>query len=89
MANHIKENSITIPREAVRKAGGFVILPLKEYERLRERAIPTYYLHGKEAKELDKLVKEGLEEHRKGKTISAPSLGEALKIYGSRRDKKH
>jgi len=32
---------------------------LKEYQKLCERAVPTYYLKGKEAKKLDKLVEEG------------------------------
>ena len=61
------KNSITISRESVKKTGGFVVLPLREYERLRTQAIPIFQLHGKEAKELDKLVDTGLEEHHAGK----------------------
>lgn len=76
MANRNNKNSITISREAVKKTGGFVILPLKEYEKLRERTIPTYYLYGREAKELDKLVEEGLEEYRKGRCKEIKSLAD-------------
>ena len=50
--------------------------------------MPTYYLKGKEAQKLDKLVKDGLVEYRAGKTIKADSLGEALKIYERRKSNK-
>jgi len=88
MANRTNKNSITISKEKIRQEGGVVILPLKEYQKLYERAIPTYYLKGKEAKELDKLVEEGLREYKEGKTVEAPSLKDALRIYGRRRNKK-
>lgn len=83
------KNSITIPREAVQTKGGIVILPLKEYQRLCERAVPTYYLKGKEAERLDKLVGEGLKECREGKTIEADSLKDALRGYGRKKNKKN
>ncbi len=76
----VGKNSITISRETVRKKGGIVILSLGEYKKLCERAVPTYYLKGKEAEELDKLVEEGLREYQEGKTIKASSIEEALKI---------
>jgi len=76
MANRVSKNSITIPRETVRKKGGIVILPLREYEKLCERAVPTYYLKGLKAEELDKLVKAGLRNHRLGKTRKIKSLGD-------------
>lgn len=66
-----------------------MILPLKEHERLREQAVPTFYLEGKEAGELDKLVKEGLREYREGKTIEADSLKDALRNYGSKKNQKN
>jgi len=59
-----------------------------EYEKLRESAIPTYYLKGKEAEELDDLVREGRKEYNAGKTIKAESLNEALKIYERRNKNK-
>jgi hypothetical protein len=84
MAN---KDAITISRKNIQK--GIVILPLREYQKLCERAVPTYYLRGEEAEELDELVKEGLKEYREGKTIKASSLKEALKIYGKKKNKKH
>jgi len=89
MTNRVTNNSIVVSKRTVRKEGGIVILPLKKYEELRERAAPTYYLEGKEAEKLDKLVEEGLEDYRNGKTIKAPSLKEALEIYGRKQNKKH
>ncbi|TSC80185.1 MAG: hypothetical protein G01um101429_229 [Parcubacteria group bacterium Gr01-1014_29] len=76
-------NTITISKNEIKK-GGVVILPLKEYQKLREQAVPTYYLQGKEAKELDTLVEEGLKEYYDGKTTSAKSLDEALKMHGKK-----
>ncbi|MBI3335900.1 MAG: hypothetical protein HY001_05435 [Candidatus Portnoybacteria bacterium] len=86
----ITKDAITIPKRAVERQGGFVILTLREYQELRERAIPTYQLHGKEAEELDKLVEEGLRDYEEGRTISAPSLREALNKYerGNKKNKK-
>jgi len=74
MANRANKNSITISRGEVRKKGGIVILPLREYEKLCERAVPTYYLKGKEAEKLDKLVEEGLREYREGRCKTIKSL---------------
>jgi hypothetical protein len=83
------KNSIIISKEEIQKKGGIVILSLREYRKLCERAVPTYYLKGKEAEELDKLVEEGLRDYQEGRTISAPSLKEALKIYGRRKKNKN
>ena len=76
MGNGTRQNSITVSREEVQRRGGLVILPLKEYHKLRERAVPTYYLTGKEAEALDKLVEEGLREYRQGKTKKIRSLAD-------------
>lgn len=73
MAN---QNSVTISREAVQRRGGVVILSLEEYQKLHERAVPTYYLKGKEAGELDKLIREGLREYGKGKCKKIKSLAD-------------
>jgi hypothetical protein len=84
--------TITLTEEKIGKHGGFVVLPLKEYIRLCKSAVPSYYLKGKMAEELDKLVAEGLKEYEKGETIEAPSLKEALKVYErrqKRQGKKH
>jgi hypothetical protein len=87
MANVTVKNSITISKDSAQKAGGFVILPIKQYEKLREQSVPTYYLTGKEAKDLDKLVEDGLKAYEKGETISASSMREALEVYGKKKHK--
>jgi hypothetical protein len=69
-------NQITISKNKIDKQRGVVILPLKEYERLIERSAPTYYLTGKSAEDLDKLVTEGLKEHRAGKTRKVRSISD-------------
>lgn len=76
MGNGVTNNSIIISEKNVRREGGLVILPLREYEELREKAIPTYYLEGKEAEELDKLVEEGLEDYKKGRCKTIKSLAD-------------
>ncbi|MDP1689543.1 MAG: hypothetical protein Q8L47_05480 [bacterium] len=78
-------SNITIQKSKIKEENGVVILPIKEYQKLLERAVPTYYLTGKEAEKLDKLVEEGQKEYREGKTIKAGSIKEALKKYGSKR----
>lgn len=55
---------------------GMVVLPLAEYERLAERAVPEYYLTGKAARDLDKLVDEGLREYQAGKCRAIKSLAD-------------
>ncbi len=56
-------------------------MSIKEYQKLQEQAIPTYYLTGKDALKLDREVKQALKDYRDGKTIKAGSIKEALKIY--------
>jgi len=75
--------TISISKAKVQKERGVVVLPMKEYQRLLAASVPTYYLKGKAARDLDKLVEEGLREHRAGKTISAVSTSSALKAYRS------
>jgi len=79
MVKVLENQIVKIPQKALKK--GVVLLDLEEYRKMRAREIPTYYLKGKEAEELDKLVEEGLKEYKRGETIEAPSLKEALKIY--------
>lgn len=66
---------------------GLVILPIEEYQRLSEHAVPEYHLSGKAAEKLDKLVEEGLRDYAAGKTTRAPSLKEALKEYAKKNRK--
>lgn len=77
-------STITISKEKIKKDAGVVVLPVKEYQRLLRASVPTYYLTGKAARDLDKRVEEGLREHREGKTIVADSTSSALKAYRSR-----
>lgn len=67
---------ITIQKRKIEEENGVVILPLKEYKKLVESAVPTYHLTEKAAKRLDKLVNEGLKEHKAGKTRTIKSLAE-------------
>jgi len=76
--------TITVRRSDVQKQKGMVILPVEEYRKLLKQAVPTYYLTGKAAQRLDRLVEHGLKEYREGKTIQAGSLKEALRKYAKR-----
>lgn len=82
------QNTIQVPRQRVAKKRGVVILDLEEYEKLRERAVPTYYLTGKAAERVDRVVEEGLREYERGDTIKGDSLEEALEIYEKQGHKK-
>jgi len=66
--------TIKVPRQALKK--GVVLLDLDEYRKLQAQAVPTYYLTGKKALALDRLVEEGLREHRAGKTRKIKSLAD-------------
>jgi len=70
------KKTVSISRSEVDKKGAIVILSLKEYQKLCERAVPTYYLKGEEAENLDKLVEEGLREHRKCRCKTIKSLAD-------------
>lgn len=74
MANNVK--NLIISRDVITKRGGVVILSLDEYRRLCENVAPTYYLKGKAAKRLDKLVEEGLRDHYLRKTRKIKSLAD-------------
>ncbi len=75
-------------RKTAAKSRGTVTLPVKTYRQLLDAAIPTYYLTGKAATDLDKLVEEGLRDHAEGKTIFANSISEALAIHRRQEHKK-
>lgn len=68
--------TITISKKKIKEDGGVVVLPLKEYRKLCEQAIPTYYLKGRAAEKLDKLVENGLKDYRAGKTKTLKSLAD-------------
>lgn len=66
--------TVNISTVKIARQRGVVILPIGEYKKLLERATPNFYLKGKEAKKLDKLVEEGLREYREGRTKEIKSL---------------
>lgn len=68
--------TISLSRAAVQKQKGMVVLPIKEYQRLLAAAIPTYYLTGKAALKLDKLVDDGMRDYKAGKTRVLRSLAD-------------
>ena len=80
--------TITLTKRRITREKGLVILPIAEYRRLQERAVPEYFLTGKAARDLDKLVEEGLREHALGKTIRAASVKEALRTYAEKNRKR-
>ena len=69
-------NTVVISPKRVRKEGGVVILSLEEYKKLSLGAAPDYYLKGRAANKLDKLVGSGLKEYREGKTKVLKSLAD-------------
>ncbi|MEK7150047.1 MAG: hypothetical protein AAB688_00300 [Patescibacteria group bacterium] len=67
--------TITIPKNLI-KNDDLVIVSRKEYESLKACTIPTFYLKGKEAEKLDKLVKGGMKEYQGGKCKTIKSLAD-------------
>ena len=63
-----------ISQNKIKKEGGVVVLPLEEYQRLLIKAVPHYYLTGREAKELDESVNEAEREYKDRKTKKFESL---------------
>jgi ATP phosphoribosyltransferase regulatory subunit HisZ len=84
----IAMTTATLLKKAISRNEGVVVLSLKEYDRLLSTHVPNYYLTGKAATDLDKLVEEGLREYAEGKTISAGSISEALAIRRKQEHKK-
>ena len=69
-------STISLSKKQIQKNKGMVVLPIEEYRRLSERAVPEYYLTGKAARDLDKLVKEGLRDYESGKCRKIKSLAD-------------
>lgn len=70
----VLSTTIKIPSQSLKK--GVVLLDLGEYQELQARAVPTYYLTGKKALALDRMVERGIAEHRAGKTRKIKSLAD-------------
>ncbi|MBI2639437.1 MAG: hypothetical protein HYW90_00895 [Candidatus Sungbacteria bacterium] len=69
-------NTITISKKKIKEEGGIVILPLEEYRKLSEQAVPAYYLQGKAAKRFDRMIGVGLKEYRAGRSKIIKSLAD-------------
>ncbi len=72
----MNNKKIVLLEKMVRRNRGVVVLPVQEYKRLCESAMPNYYLTGRKAKELDKLVEQGVEEYQRGKCKIIKSLAD-------------
>jgi hypothetical protein len=68
-----KNINIVIPKSLI-KEEDLVVMPRKEYEYMKASMIPTSYLKGKKAHNLDDRVNKALKEHKDGKTIRIKSL---------------
>jgi hypothetical protein len=69
-------NTIAISKNQIKEEGGVVVLSIKEYQKMQASMVPSYYLHGKEAGDLDNLVKNGLKSYKNGKTKIIKSLAD-------------
>ena len=56
------------------KNDDLVVLSRREYESMKSRMLPVFFLKGKNAKDLDKRVAEGLKEYHQGKTETMESF---------------
>ncbi len=66
-------NTVTIPKSVTGREE-LVVLPRKEYERMKASMVPTFYLKGKTALKLDRRVERALREYHRGKTESLNSF---------------
>jgi len=55
---------------------GVMVVSMKKYRELQILAVPTYYLRGKKALALDRLVVQSLKDHKAGKTRVIKSLAD-------------
>jgi len=67
--------AITISKKVLQN-DDIVILPRREYEKLKASAIPVLYLRDEKAQKLDKRVNKSVREYKLGKTKSIKSLKE-------------
>jgi len=74
MANQTSKNSIAISRETVQKRGGMVILPLEEYERMKED------LEMIRSKKLPKEIERARREDKERKTMRLEEVEKKLKM---------
>ena len=75
--------NLILSKQAIQE--GVVILPLKEYEKMwkKMRKLVEEKKNSVEEARVLEIITEGEREYRGGKTIKAPSLKKAVKIYQS------
>lgn len=66
--------TISISKRKIDKEKGVVVLSLKEYDALRAKATPEYFLTGVAAERLDKRVCAAERENKAGRTRTLRSL---------------
>lgn len=70
--------AVTILKKANIPNDDLVVIPRKEYERLQASQIPTVFLKGKSALNLDRRVAASFREYRQGKTKVLHSLRDLM-----------
>ncbi len=68
--------TLTIKSNIIQKIGGMVVLPLKEYEKLCQKAAGVFSLKGERAKKLDMLIRDGEIEYKAGRCKTIKSLAD-------------
>lgn len=69
--------TLTIPRTMARN-DDLVVLPRRDYEKLKANQVPVRYLTGRAAVRLDRRVTEALRARRAGKTRRINSLADLM-----------
>lgn len=72
-----KNINIVIPKSLI-KEEDFVVMPRKEYEYMKASMIPSFYLKGRDARDLDSRVSKALKEHKDRKTIRIKSIADLM-----------
>lgn len=67
--------TITIPK-SITGNEELIVMPRREYERMRSSVVPEIYLKGRAAKRLDRRVNQALLDYRTGKTKKIRSLAD-------------
>lgn len=87
MNNYSQINRITLPK-TILKEQGVAILDLKFYERLQNKIkeLKEKLKRQKELEEVKAIIAEGDKDYKRGRTISASSIEEALRINAKKRN---
>ena len=66
---------VTIPKNIAKK-DDLVVIPRKEYEKMKARMLPVLEFKGRKAERLDRRVGNALLDYRRGKTRKIESLAD-------------